>query len=191
MLAEEGGQQALQLSIAVARESVTVAGHVTSLTKESLGQLMRLATTGLSQAKSAMLDTGQMSVKRLQRLSGGDLQSKEISPELLRSVKADLRRRGISFSVEKAADGKTYVHFSGRDVDSVRHSLKQAGARLGTRAPLQQTRSVRQSPTRAAQAARPRTKRQVLSGIQRRQRSIVGTRHAAPAPRISLGHGAR
>lgn len=191
MLAEEGGQQALQVSIALAREGVTIAGQVTSLTKEALGQVMQLAATGLSQAKSAMLDTGQMSVKRLQRLSGGNLRTKEISPELLRSVKADLRRRGISFSLEKAADGKTYLHFSGRDADSVRHSLKQTSARLGVSRPLRQARTARQASVGAAQAIRPRTKRQVLSGIQRRQRSIAGARHAAPVPRRVLSQGIR
>lgn len=75
----------------------------------------------------------QASLATLQRQMGGDLHPLAIAPELERYLKADLRRRGVNFSLEKAPDGNTYVHFSGRDVDTVQHGLKQAAARYERR----------------------------------------------------------
>ena len=75
----------------------------------------------------------QTSLATLQRQMGGDLHPLAIAPKLERYLKADLRRRGVNFSLEKAPDGNTYVHFSGRDVDTVQHGLKQSAARYERR----------------------------------------------------------
>ena len=107
---------------------------VTDKVKAGAGAFMDMMKGVASMPASALANhfmhgNHQASLANLQRQMGGDLHPLAISPELERYLKADLRRRGVNFSLEKAPDGNTYVHFSGRDVDTVQHGLKQAAAR--------------------------------------------------------------
>ncbi|WP_139738724.1 PcfB family protein [Actinomyces wuliandei] len=189
MLADEGAQQTISVLIKLAYGAVSVSGSVTRLTSGALAQMMQLTSAGMSQARTHALETGQMSVKRLQRTSGGNLRAQEISPALLRSVKADLRRRGVSFAVEKGADGRSYVHFNGRDTDTIRHAMTQVGARLGARA-VQRTQS-RPTQGRSLEDSKPLTKQQVLDRIRDRQRSLTkAPRPTTPTPRHTRTRGA-
>ena len=133
MMADEGAGSALQMTIQMTHEAVTITSAVTRLSASALGQIMRVAGAGLGRVKTKHLETGKVTIARLQRQTGGDLHALPITPELERSVKADLRRRGTNFSIEHGADGDTYVHFSGRDVDEVQHGLQQAAARFSQR----------------------------------------------------------
>lgn len=133
MMADEGAGSALQMTIQMTHEAVTITSAVTRLSTSALSQIMRVAGAGLGRVKTKHLETGKVTITRLQRQAGGDLHALPITPELERSVKADLRRRGINFSIEHGADGGTYVHFSGRDVDEVQHGLQQAAARFSQR----------------------------------------------------------
>lgn len=80
-------------------------------------------------------DHGKMDLKSLQKLTGGDLHSQEVSPDLLRTLQRDLKRRGVDFAIEKAPDGGFYVHFKGADVDTLKHAFTQAQARLDQASP--------------------------------------------------------
>lgn len=111
---------------------------VTDKVKAGAGAMMDIMKGVASMPASALANhfmhgNHQASLATLQRQMGGDLHPLAISPELERYLKADLRRRGVNFSLEKAPDGNTYVHFSGRDVDTVQHGLKQAAARYEQR----------------------------------------------------------
>ena len=111
---------------------------VTDKVKAGAGAMMDIMKGVASMPASALANhfmngNHQASLATLQRQMGGDLHPLAIAPELERYLKADLRRRGVNFSVEKAPDGNTYVHFSGRDVDTVQHGLKQAAARYEQR----------------------------------------------------------
>ena len=133
MMADEGAGSGLQMTIQMTHEAVTITSAVTRLSTSALGQIMRVAGAGLRRVKTKHLETGKVTIARLQRQTGGDLHALPITHELERSVKADLRRRGTNFSIEHGADGGTYVHFSGRDVDEVQHGLQQAAARFAQR----------------------------------------------------------
>ena len=129
--AESAKQQAQQ-----AAEIVVPA--VTDKVKAGAGAFMDMMKGVASMPASALANhfmhgNHQTSLATLQRQMGGDLHPLAIAPELERYLKADLRRRGVNFSLEKAPDGNTYVHFSGRDVDTVQHGLKQAAARYERR----------------------------------------------------------
>ena len=111
---------------------------VTDKVKAGAGAMMDIMKGVASMPASALANhfmngNHQTSLATLQRQMGGDLHPLAIAPELERYLKADLRRRGVNFSLEKAPDGNTYVHFSGRDVDTVQHGLKQAAARYERR----------------------------------------------------------
>lgn len=111
---------------------------VTDKVKAGAGAMMDIMKGVASMPASALANhfmngNHQASLATLQRQMGGDLHPLAIAPELERYLKADLRRRGVNFSLEKAPDGNTYVHFSGRDVDTVQHGLKQAAARYERR----------------------------------------------------------
>lgn len=111
---------------------------VTDKIKAGAGAMMDIMKGVASMPASALANhfmhgNHQTSLATLQRQMGGDLHPLAIAPELERYLKADLRRRGVNFSLEKAPDGNTYVHFSGRDVDTVQHGLKQAAARYERR----------------------------------------------------------
>lgn len=129
--AESAKQQAQQ-----AAEIVVPA--VTDKVKAGAGAFMDMMKGVASMPASALANhfmhgNHQTSLATLQRQMGGDLHPLAIAPELERYLKADLRRRGVNFSLEKAPDGNTYVHFSGRDVDTVQHGLKQSAARYERR----------------------------------------------------------
>ena len=111
---------------------------VTDRVKAGAGAIMDIMKGVASMPASALANhfmhgNHQTSLATLQRQMGGDLHPLAIAPELERYLKADLRRRGVNFSLEKAPDGNTYVHFSGRDVDTVQHGLKQSAARYERR----------------------------------------------------------
>ena len=97
--------------------------------------------------RSNMLD-----LSTLHQQAGGDLRMFSIAPELERSVKADLRRRGVGYSIEHGADGKTYLHFSGKDIRTIQHELRQAAARYERKLEKRNNRTIRRSLRREAWA---------------------------------------
>ena len=96
---------------------------------------------------SAMVD-----LSALHQQAGGDLRMFLVAPELERSVKADLRRRGVGYSVEHGADGKIYLHFSGRDIRTIQHGLRQAAARYERKLEKRNNRTIRRSLRRESWA---------------------------------------
>lgn len=97
--------------------------------------------------RSNMLD-----LSTLHQQAGGDLRMFSIAPELERSVKADLRRRGVGYSIEHGADGKTYLHFSGKDIRTIQHGLRQAAARYERKLEKRNNRTIKKSLKREARA---------------------------------------
>ena len=206
MLAEEGGQNALRVIINIARGTVNMTCKLGAVTASSLGDVMRLGSAGLRQAATRRLETGQLSLTRLQRVSGGSLGSPRISPQVIRSLRADLRRRGVNFSMEKGVGGVTQVSFTGKDVNTVSHGLSKVGARLKkdvTRtAPRQGMRAV--SDSERPRSARTSGKKNPVRAEQRVKgvRDIISTIHhhrqppglppssGTPRPHLTRGRGA-
>ncbi len=67
-------------------------------------------------------------VALLQQSAKGDLHQMEVNPALAPYVQRELKARKVEFAREDARDGKTYIHFVGKDVDTVQHCLTQANA---------------------------------------------------------------
>lgn len=67
-------------------------------------------------------------VALLQQRAKGDLHQMEVNPSLAPYVQRELNARKVEFAREDARDGKTYIHFVGKDVDTVQHCLNQANA---------------------------------------------------------------
>lgn len=136
-----GGEQLTeQVIMSSSKAGMEVTGKVAQLTAAGLKLLMRLSAAGLKKlpTTAGRREHGKMTIKNLQRRAGGDLHAQQVSTELLRSVQHDLKRRGVDFSVEKGADALYYVHFKGADVDTVRHALTQAEAKIKPDAQTQQ-----------------------------------------------------
>lgn len=125
-LTDFGAQATLQatdkgVNLLVALGNATLKGVTHSL---------RAAAQLTAQARTEHLNTGKMTVKRLHNVEGGGIQHAEVPRELLASVQQEMRRAGVNFSLEKAPDGRAYLHFSGNDLASVEHGLNQARARV-------------------------------------------------------------
>jgi hypothetical protein len=76
------------------------------------------------------INSGQMSEKRLQNLSGGDLHQVKIDDASIREVTKSLKQAGVNYSIEQGPDGD-WLHFAGRDNDHVMHAVQRAFNKLG------------------------------------------------------------
>lgn len=126
MSGEEGVQMSMQMMTSAGQAGIKIitklAGTSANLTWQGLRATQNLA----AEAVRNKLNSGDMNLKRLQTLTGGDLHQQEIiSPDKLAELKTDLKKRGLNFSIENAADGNTYLHFSGKDIDTISHALNQ------------------------------------------------------------------
>lgn len=77
------------------------------------------------------LNTGEMSVKRLYRVSEGNLVQTPVNPKELSSIVEQMHKQGINFAVEHDETGKYFLHFKGDDNQHVQHIIKQSVAKLG------------------------------------------------------------
>lgn len=75
------------------------------------------------------LSTGEVSERKLQSL-GQDVHMIELREDSLKAVSASLRKAGITYHVERNADGY-WLHFQGKDVDHVRHAVNRAFEKIG------------------------------------------------------------
>ena len=112
----------------------------------------------------------------------------------------------MNFSVEKGADGTTYyIHFTGKDVDTVQHGLVQAETRmkqsLERTARREETRAQRRGAAHRSQGAatrgartqpgrRVKTRRQTLGAIRQRQKAIAEAARPLGAVRRARTTGA-
>lgn len=131
-----GGEQLTeQIIVTITRLGVSITGSLLHATQRSLLQALRLTGKALTHLPGAPTSTptGKMSIRKLQHLAGGDLHAQQVTPELVATMKRQLKRRGVDFSIEKAPDGLTYFHFKGADVDTVRHALSQAAAAIAAK----------------------------------------------------------
>jgi len=75
--------------------------------------------------KTPKMKHGQMTLKELQKQSGGGLATVELKDPNLRLLKNTLNKHGVDFSAVKDGKGKYTVFFKGKDADTVTHAFKQ------------------------------------------------------------------
>lgn len=122
-----------QIVLTATRESLRISAQAARLSIVALAHILKGSLHLLSNSRltpKALNDHGQVRLRTLQG-KGGDVHAQEISPEILASLRKYLKKQGIDFAVERGApDGKTYLHFQGKDVDAMRHAITQALARI-------------------------------------------------------------
>ena len=75
-------------------------------------------------------NTGRMDIKRLYKVSKGNLaQIKLEQQELLKDLEKDLKRNGVNYSIENGHDGSQYLNVSGSDVAHASHIIEQVLAK--------------------------------------------------------------
>ncbi|MFT3944352.1 MAG: DUF3801 domain-containing protein [Ancrocorticia sp.] len=209
-----GGEQlSEQIIISTTKAATEITAALTRGSEAMIKQVAKIAGAALH--KVDRRKEGKMTIKNLQRVSGGDLHSQSISPELYHTLIKDLKKRGVDFSIEKGKDSLTYVHFKGADVDTVRHALKQVEAKLGLTPPKttnhepgqpSQGSPDQKNPTKAAPqdappkqtpayyrnvalTGKPQTRKELTQTIQQRARTIKKTQ--TRTPKRTRAHGAR
>lgn len=110
----------LQVSKTLARMLIQEGGWATQAT---VGNLI-----GLIQNRH---DSGRVSEKKLQRIADGDIHEIKLDPQSIRAVSKSLHQAGITYAVEKRDDDRHYLHFRGRDMDHIQHSVERAFEKLG------------------------------------------------------------
>ncbi len=128
-LTDYGAQATVQMT----EKGVNLMVALMSASMKGVMHSVRAATQLTQHARESTLNTGKMSVKRLHNIEGGGIQHAEVPQELRATIQQEMRRAGVNYSLEKAPDGRAYLHFSGNDLASVEHGLKQAQARITKR----------------------------------------------------------
>lgn len=199
----EQGAQALQtVSTQLLQQGVRLSVRVASYSTSTVVKAVKAART-------AKKTTGHVKMKDLTKIGGGDVHVQEIDPGLRKTLSKELNAHGVTFSTEKAADGKLYVHFSGRDLPMLEHALNQAEARLETQASKERPSKGAEQPTKdasrrdeaptkkdtAPEATRadrkPANKSEVMSRIKTRAEEITTTAAKAPKPVRTVKTGSR
>ena len=115
-------QSGAQISVEVAKLSVHLLIKAFSAAKRAVHKVASQATQPLKH--------GQISVRALQKSAGGDVRHEAVSPELISQLKKELKAYGVDFSVTSGADGKSYVHFSAKDMPALEYALEQTHAKV-------------------------------------------------------------
>ncbi len=75
-------------------------------------------------------NTGRMSVKRLYKVSKGNLAQIKIDQQsLLKDLEKELKHNGVNYAIEKGHDGSQYLNVSGDDVAHASHIIDQVLAK--------------------------------------------------------------
>lgn len=119
-------QASTQAGISSVRLSIQVSKQLARLLSREGGWILSTATGKMT----GLMQEGQISESRLQRISDGDIHEIKLDPQSIRAVSKSLRQAGITYAVEER-DERCYLHFRGRDMDHVQHSVERAFEALG------------------------------------------------------------
>ncbi|WP_420835766.1 DUF3801 domain-containing protein [Actinomyces ruminis] len=126
----------------------------------------------------------------------------EITPQMLRSLKADMRRIGVDFLTSTGANGQTNLKFTGRDAGSVDRAMRRLASRLNKllghrisgRSALRNNFNEGSTRTRphSPNTSRRISKHDTLARIASRQKQLSSTARAQQhTPKHTRSHGAR
>lgn len=113
-------QTGAQISVEITKISIEMLIRAFNAAKKALHKLGSQATHPLKH--------GQISVRALQKNAGGDVRHEAVSPELMNQLRKELKAYGVDFSITNGADGKSYVHFSAKDMPAIEYALEQTHA---------------------------------------------------------------
>ena len=158
---EQVANQAGSVAMRIANNGVHMVMNTGKrLTHKTLETLTRAAQKAMQQIPGlpGSPEHGRMKVNQLQRKSGGDLHATEVPKELVADLQKDLKKRGVDFAVEKGQNGNTFIHFKGKDTDSIKHALNQVKQKVEARQ--------QQAKTPTAKTAKPDKQPQSRAGLK-------------------------
>ena len=120
-----------QVVAALAQTGAQISVEITKVSIEMLIRAFNAARKALHKAGSQAVNPlkhGQISVRALQKSAGGDVRHEAVSPELMNQLRKELKAYGVDFSITNGADGKSYVHFSAKDMPAIEYALEQTHA---------------------------------------------------------------
>lgn len=183
LVTDEAGEKTNRIVIQVATWGIKVVLNLgKKATTSSLKAGLRTAAKAIAKIPGlpGQPEHGRMTVKSLQRKTNDGLHSIEISPEMLKGIQHDLKKRGVDFAVEKAEDGNYYVHIQGKDADTMKHALTQVQTKLSkpqTRKDLKNDIEKRVQDKKEAKAKAP---------AKKKARTAKATKGVAPKPAVKL-----
>ena len=194
-LADEQGQAVVQVSISATKRAIDVLASVPQLTAQALADVTRISRTGLGYAASKSMRAGEMTLRAPMGSARPASRTAEITPQMLRSLKADMRRIDVDFLTRTGANGQTNLKFTGRDAGSLNRALQRLASRLNKllehRIPGRSALKNNFTRTRP-NASRRISKHDALARIASRQKQLSATARAQQlTPKHTRSHGAR
>lgn len=126
-----------QLTRGGVRASVKVAAGTTRISVQMVGGVVRALVALLDaarQASRARSDEGELNLRHFTRAADG---KREVLPikdaEVARQLTRELRRHGVTFAIEKNADGTQAFHVQGKDAPLIEHALTAAAIKIDER----------------------------------------------------------
>lgn len=198
-LADEQGQAVIKVSISATKRAIDVLASVPQLTAQALADVTRVSRTGLGYAASKSMRAGEMTLRAPKGSARPASRAAEITPQMLRSLKADMRRIDVDFLTSTGTNGQTNLKFTGRDAGSLNRALQRLASRLnkhlGHRIPGRSAlkNNFKEGGTRTRPNASSRiSKHDALARIASRQKQLSATARAQQlTPKHTRSHGAR
>lgn len=156
-LTRAGVQTTVKIAAAATRITAKVGARAVGGTIHALIALLDAAR----EATRSRAQEGEVKLRQFTRVTDG---KREVVPikdtEVARQLSRELRRHGVTFAVEKNADGSRTFHVQGKDATLIEHALTSAAVRVDERITRtqQRTGSVSQEPADVSLTQAPGTR---------------------------------
>ena len=122
--------QAQELLMRAGEAGVRIVVDVARLGVGRLFDVLGIGVRAAGESLRHLRDTGRVSVRRLQRM-GQPVTVQEVTGPHAASVARALKRAGVTFHIERSRkDGRVFLHFQGKDIQSVEHIVARLVDRL-------------------------------------------------------------
>ena len=122
--------QAQELLMRAGEAGVRIVVDVARLGMGRLFDVLGIGVRAAGESLRHLRGTGRVSVRRLQRM-GQPVTVQEVTGPHAASVARALKRAGVTFHIERSRkDGRVFLHFQGKDIQSVEHIVARLVDRL-------------------------------------------------------------
>ena len=153
--------QAQELLMRAGEAGVRIVVDVARLGVGRLFDVLGIGVRAAGESLRHLRDTGRVSVRRLQRM-GQPVTVQEVTGPHAASVARALKRAGVTFHIERSRkDGRVFLHFQGKDIQSVERNASPSPAsrpssqRLRGRCRRRSRSPARRLPRRSRRARNP------------------------------------
>lgn len=139
---EESKQVVVRTGGVAGRAAFEVAMKLTQGTAGTLRNVLDGIIQATQHALHELQTTGKVSVKTFGATINGTREMVDISDKAVaRELEGSLKRYGVTFAIEKDADGARTFHVQGKDVQVVEKALRAASQRVDEKIARTQTRN--------------------------------------------------